>query len=375
MSENLFNLSPLLDQLQTNQLILTPNSRLRRKIIDAYNEFCRNNQQSTWQAPRVYAYSEWITETHQQLLDEALLKTPKVVANESQLQQLWLQIITDDDSGAELINPLKLASDASAALKSLQRWRLSQEELQQHSDADTILLRWLSIYQSQLSELGFCTVEDVQEEIITACLNGHLEQESHLILLGFEQPAPLLTEVISTLSSSHTHLPALPNTPANSCLLSNCASIEEEIYAAALWALHHLQQNSKSSIGIISPDLGQSRDIIERIFIEVFEPHYSLPESPRYTLPFNFSAGIPLGKVPLVHDTLELLKLNQAQWSIEKVLDLLNSPFWVAANDFELQYQISSKIKSKNREYIRAAQFRYICHQLAEQEYEDGHPS
>ncbi|MEZ5525152.1 MAG: hypothetical protein R3E62_09385 [Pseudomonadales bacterium] len=41
-------------------------------------------------------------------------------------------------------------------------------------------------------------------------------------------------------------------------------------------------------------DLAQQRSEIESALTAVFEPQYWLPSTPRYQLPFNISAGIPL---------------------------------------------------------------------------------
>src|SRR5690606_33929634 len=106
------------------------------------------------------------------------------------------------------------------------------------------------------------------------------------------------------------------------------ATEDTEIRAAALWGQAILARNPHAVIGIIVPNLGQTRPQVERIFTEVFEPLAALPQTPRYTLPFNFSAGIPLASTPLVQTALNLLNLNRPTLELESLCSLLHSPFF-----------------------------------------------
>src|SRR5690606_4222940 len=97
------------------------------------------------------------------------------------------------------------------------------------------------------------------------------------------------------------------------------ANDETEIRSAALWSQAILEHNPAAVIGVIVPNLGQIRPQVERVFTEVFEPLAPLPHTPRYTLPFNFSAGIPLATTPLVQTALNLLNLNRQSLELESL--------------------------------------------------------
>src|SRR5690625_7080147 len=91
--------------------------------------------------------------------------------------------------------------------------------------------------------------------------------------------------------------------------------------------LLQLEQDADAIIGIIVPDIGQRRAQVERLFNEVFESAAASPHTPRYTLPFNFSAGQPLGTTPLIDAALNLLRLSQDETDLEPLCAFIHTPY------------------------------------------------
>ncbi|GGY69969.1 ATP-dependent helicase [Cellvibrio zantedeschiae] len=172
------------------------------------------------------------------------------------------------------------------------------------------------------------TRETSYELIAQAFALGDLKKLDEIYLEGFDDLPPLIRHILDIATDSPIHLPN--QTAKHSHLIrTQTSNLEEEIRAAALWSYSELQAApSDALIGIVVPNLGQCRDQVERIFTEVFEAHSIVPNSPRYTLPFNFSAGTPLGTTPLINSLFEILRLQDDNWPLEKLCNLLHSPFW-----------------------------------------------
>lgn len=366
MPISLFDIQPLLPAIDTQVLILTPNSRLKNKLIEAYNQYHQALGSHAWEAPRAYSLSEWITEHYQLLLDRAALEAPASPASEFVLQRLWLDIIQNDTVGAELINPHRLASDAQAAYRTLQRWNLGIEALAEDSaPGENPLIRWVESFEQVLNQHQLCTPEQVQQQIITSYQSGSTAKENQLLLLGFDDIPPLnqsLFEAMATHIQQRATFQASDDEKALNHQAVACPSQQDEIRAAACWAQSILSANPSASVGIIAPNLGQIRKTVEQVFVEVLEPQFSLPETARYTLPFNFSAGVPLGSVPLVHDTLALLQLNLYRIDTEAFIDLLSSPFWSIADSLNVSETLAQQLKRLQRARIKTSQLRQICH-------------
>src|SRR3972149_5193590 len=97
--------------------------------------------------------------------------------------------------------------------------------------------------------------------------------------------------------------------------------------AAARWARTRLEGDSSARIGIVVPDLAQSRNAVRRIFAQVMEPARPLPGGGRRPLPFNLSPGEPLSSYPLVAAALRVLELARHEVEFERASGLIRSPF------------------------------------------------
>ena len=359
MPISLFNIEPLLPAISANSLILTPNSRLKNKLIEAYNQHQQHVGGHHWLSPRVYSLSQWIAEQFQQLLDGAHISQPRAELDDFCERQLWLNIVETDSSGAELINPLKLATDAQSAYKTLLRWNLNPCEL--HQGEALSLEKWSREFEGLLDTLNLTTQENIQHSLCLALDERTIKKEQKVTLVGFDDIPPLTQTLLNKLSDRLTPLDPLSEKVSEpKCVAAAHNSSEEEITAAARWALEKLSNNPDAVIGIISPELGQIRQKVERIFVDVFEPHYALPETSRYTLPFNFSAGMPLGSTALVRDTLSLLQLNFHQNPVELFDNLLMSPFWSIPQSLGLE--LSRLLATGIRETIKTSQLRQLIH-------------
>jgi len=365
MPASLFKLDSLLPALNTDTLILTPNNRLKRKILQAWGEYNLNRSLDRWMSPRVYSLGDWQSECWQQLQDMAYPGCDAAIASDALRQYAWQQAIQTSSQGGGLYKTEVLAATADAAWRNLSLWRISEASLEEYNDPDfQHYLEWLNSTRTILNSRQLITREQACERIIMAFADGSLSKEKSILLHGFDDIPPLNKTMCH--SAAHSTQESVDTQTEGRLTRTTTQTSEEEILAAARWGQNILEQNNEAKIGIIVPNLGQCRDEVERIFVEVFECHSILPSEPRYALPFNFSAGTPLGSTPLVADTLKLLALNLRQWPLADICETLQSPFWMAGDE-HFRTRLISALKRLGQLTVNGADLREQAARLAEQ--------
>lgn len=365
MPQSLIDIAPLQPLLQSGHLILTPNSRLKNKLIQAYNHQQNLDGKSCWHQPRVFAIRDWLTAQYDNLLSAARIDQPGAMATGTQLQQLWLKVIDSHTDGLELINPLRLASDANSAYATLQRWNIDVASIDVETDQQAQFVSWAQQFEADLQQQGLITLEQLQQKVNQALKDKVLAPESQLVLLDFDEITPLLQTTLDLLCAEpKRHRSSIRQQPI--CELRAYSDKQQEVTQAALWAQQRLTDNPEASIGIIVPNLGQERELLARHLTEVFEPQYLSPETSRYTLPFNFSTGIPLGQTPIIQTALSLLRLNYRNWDLEQLIELLHSPFLAEITDIGFTESLCNGLLQRGRHQVSTQQLRSLCQQLAE---------
>lgn len=356
----LFDITPLLPALNQGELILTANNRLRNHILRAYGVFQQTQHHTVWSAPAIFPLNQWLRERWRQLQDQAYGPSQVMIASPAQRQHLWEDVITHSSVSDALLQPEPLAQSADSALRNLSLWRLSENDLRGFENQNTQhFMIWLNEFNTRLAQMQLITEEKSYDIIAEAFSAGVLEQVPRIYLQGFDDIPPLINHVLNLASTDIVVLPP-HRIEHNKIDRVGVTDDETEIRSAALWAKHILENNEDAVIGIIVPNLGQCRDQVERLFTEVFEPLAKMPDKPRYTLPFNFSAGTPLAATPIIHTALELLNLARGPWELDPLCDLLQSPFFGNAdNEWTVRAGVCERLRKQGKFMISATDLRY----------------
>lgn len=358
------NHAELESALHPNTLILTPNNRIKRALLKTWSERAGNGIK-----PNIQSLAEWVQSLWLLLQRTGFEGSDKQICTSLQSSFIWQKVIQECSEECDLIAPQQLTQSAASAYKTLQLWQLSQtqlsEYLQNHNcDSQNFIGSWLASYDATLERQQLASPEYCIETILKAHTENKIPSIDSAILYAFEQLPPLHHNLIHTLI--RTVSAANPQTFNNN--LSQQISLpspDDEIRTAARWAFAKLSENRTQRIGIIALNLGQSRASIERIFTEVFEPQYFLAEQKAYTLPFNFSAGSPLGQTPIIHDALKLLELSQNSWPIDDICQLLQSPFFSYSNqEMALRAETCLMLRRLCKKHISGADLRYRVEQI-----------
>lgn len=369
MVDTYFNIDPYLTAIASGELIITANNRLRNHMLRAYGQQ-QQDKNSVWPSPRIYSLSQWIGLNWELLQRRAYTPAAKRIINNLQRQTLWEKIIGESSLAAALLQPEPLAQAADSALRNLELWQLTEEQVRAaepllSNQSNTYCwLTWLGEFRARLAQLGFITQEMANHILIDAFKNGQIAQEAIIHLTGFDDIPPQHQDLINSACHELTNIK--PDNSQTQLIRTETQNSEAEIRASALWSKQQLEQNPAAMIGIIVPNLGQCRDQVERIFVEVFEPLAALPNRPRYTLPFNFSAGTPLGATPIITATLDLLELQKSSWDLEAICNLLLSPFFGDADkELVLRTHLIQTLRKLGKFTISLSDLRYHCQKLS----------
>lgn len=363
----LFDISSLLSPLANGELILTANNRLRNHILRAYAEQQTAKGLEAWPAPRIFPLNMWLRSCWDELQAQADPDAAMMIASNLQRQWLWEDIIAHAPDCDALLQPEPLAQHADSALRNLELWRLTQTELLNQGNQNSHSFNnWLDEFKARLTRGDFITEETAHTIVARAFSEGRLPRLPRIYLQGFDDIPPLYRHLLTQASDDVIEVAPLH---ISDPLLQRVSASDDtsEIRAAALWAKQQLEKNSEAVIGIIVPNLGQCRDQVERLFTDVFEPLAALPSTPRYTLPFNFSAGTPLAATPLIHCALELLNVNREQWDVDPLCDLLLSPFFGDTdNETALRAQLCDRLRQLGRFSLSTRDLRFYAQRLYE---------
>jgi ATP-dependent helicase/nuclease subunit B len=343
MVSALFDLRTLAEPLARGDLILTANNRLRNHMLRAV---AADQPSGVWRPPAIQPLNQWIMAQWETLQNRAHPATATLMASNLQRQILWQQVIQDSAAGPALLQVEDLAANADAALRNLELWQLTEAQLDaEHGPNSEWFLTWLAAFKQQLTARPLITSESAQAVVLNAFREQLLPRRERIYLYGFDLLPPLHRELLTHACDELIEL--APASVASAQVHRIEAATEDtEIRSAALWSQAILAHDPHAVIGIIVPNLGQTRPQVERIFTEVFEPLAPLPQTPRYTQPFNFSAGIPLATTPLVQTALTLLNLNRSTIELESFCALLTSPFF---GDTETELVMRSLLDEKLR--------------------------
>lgn len=354
---NLFNVEPFLELLDNGSTLVTANSRQSAKIRAAYSNN-KNATQKVCLAPELYSINNWI-EAQWQIQTQQSGHQNWLVLNPIQRLLLWQDIIDQDIDSLPLVKTDQLYSQADAAFRVLTLW---QEDINPWPSEDPVhglFKKWFNIFSTKLKDKCLLIPEQRQEILLDILDKQPIKPVQQLHLYGFDDLPPL-TELMLSASAQELIKHELSADKNSSCYHQTWPTKNVEITAAARWAKSCLSEDPNLTIGVIAPNLGQIRDEIEQVFTETFELETFNIEKPRYTLPFNFSAGTPLAKAPVVGDALLLLQLITNSVSFDAACSLACSPFWLIDNATHTRFKLLDKLARNPKNQISSSTFRRL---------------
>jgi ATP-dependent helicase/nuclease subunit B len=308
--------------LEAGGVVLTPNRRLSRCVLQALGQEQVAAGASAWLTPAVMPREQWLQERWQRGVDRGKL-APGVLLTPLQERRLWQRIILDDPADFSLLSPGRAAAQAMQARSTLMQWRVDyhHRDLRQgfsFAEDSRRFHNWLLQFDAALAAGGLLTRDDLQVALLP---HPELLADRPLLLLEGEAPTPLLEALLqSTPRWERQEIKAgsLDHGP-----LLSFADERAELAAIARWCRARWLENPAGRYAVVLQDMGAMRERLEWYLRREFDCLTRRYES----LPVNFATGLTLDRVPLVRDALRLLALGDRHIKLDDLLGALHSRF------------------------------------------------
>jgi ATP-dependent helicase/nuclease subunit B len=319
--------------LDRGAAVVTANERTARTLRRSFERRKRAVGATSWQPPNVLAWDAWTVSLWRRMLLDG--HAANLLLSPAQEHQVWRSIIANDPAWSGLATVDALAGMAANAWSLLGAYRaharLRPAAMNENTEDTRAFLRWAQAFRRRCQSVGYLAQADLEETILHALAEQSFRiGNPELLLAGFDKMTPVQNALIAALRNSGVAVsswtPEIPST----LHLHAAADPDAELHAAVHWIRHLLQSSASKPprIAVILPSAGPERAEIDRVFREVLAPELLPITAVRSALPYEFSLGQPLARVPMIVTALDLLRWSQRTLPLETVSRLLLSPFF-----------------------------------------------
>ena len=308
--------------LDAGATVVTPNRRLARHLIDAYDRAKRAAGLRAWASARVLPSSAWLAELEREAIAAGAL-APRPRVTDHAAAELWRRAV--DADGDDTLDARALAASASQAWDDLhaygegdERWRTWRGD-----DEPAAFARWADRYQDELTALGVTDAAGAPGRLAQAARSMEAWRGRRAVLVGFIAPEPGLRRVVGALRDAGMVVDELDHLANERTVPRSVAfaSAGDELAAALAWARAEVEGDPDLRVGIVIPDLATRLVEVRR----AARDRLGAPGDDARAPAWNVSLGPPLAEVPLVATALGLLALAWSTLPVGQASALLRS--------------------------------------------------
>ncbi len=336
---------PVPDQIKaafaSGATILTANARAARWLRREYALEKRRAGLRTWTTP---AIEDWDTWLRGQWQTRALASgDAPMLLSSLQERSVWTRMQRDD--AALVVSPARVAAMAEGAYALLSRYEAQAERGHAWAKTDAERFRqWAASFDRECAGRNW-----MPRAKLEAAVAGSLDRESlprAILLVGFDRITPVQDRVLKALESSEVRV-RFADLAFSDVRMEGIRADgrREEIESSAWWVRERIERDPELRIGVLAPDLNAMRSEIERVFRRVLMPQTD-KISADGAMPFEFSLGQPLVRVPAVRAALLLLRWMHAPLREEEISWLLLSGFLSSSGS---EYLALAGLDARNR--------------------------
>lgn len=331
-SSSFFAIDDIRAALQQGHWVITANQRLASRILNAYAIASTETGAEVVETPRVVSLQHWTQQQWLRAIQSALPEALSLRVLDSDSEWfIWQQLLQQDDA-AVLLNPRQTASQLQSAWELVGQWQidLQQDSVRQSFTAnpDTeAFYRLASAFSRYCQQQG--RISSVQRDalLIQWFRQGLLARTGAIVAVGFESMPPLQQQLLNAAGELSLHQSQQQPAAVSAIAVERP---EQELYQALVWAKHCLQDQDKTRLAIVIPDLRSRLVEVERVVQHVFAPEQLAPAAPRHAPVINISAGQRFDQLPLVQAALDVLQLANSEMSLQQAERILLSPFYAS---------------------------------------------
>ena len=330
--------------------VVTPNARLAQSLARDFASEQARAELAAWETADILPLESWLRRLWQEAVhSEAALP---LLLSPAQEHAAWEEAIRASRYAKELFALAPTVAQCRDAWQLAHAWRLPVDARRLPNEDGRAFLEWASHYDKALRERGQADCARAPDLLAPLLADPRLRKPATLATFAFDIVPPQQQEFLERLGNCGTAVIAV-NPPSRPLCLASRVSLADanaEIDAAARWARTRLEAASGSvpRIGIVVPDLAQSRSKVERALANVLAPGHAIAAE-ESALPFNISLGLALDAFPLVADALYIIDLCGAHAPFEHASRILRSPFIAGAEaEREARARLDARLRRRS---------------------------
>ena len=316
----------LLQELRQNidgAAIITSTARAARALRQQYSRQQQAAGRQGWRSPQILAWEPWL----KTLWNAAILggAETRILLNEAQEIELWLQVLMQDESGTQTISIAGLAQQAQQAWQAMHQYRIELREFRNDDNIDVkAFSRWVVELEKVCRRSSLLLFSQVESELANLIRTGKVPLPEAIFLVGFDRTTPAQELLIDAIRSvgcrvESTEQDASSGEWPSHSVLTFAPTLEEEIEGAAQWVRATLLENPNQRIGIVMPSLAEMQDRLDAVFRRVLALSSMNIHAANAPLPYEFSLGTPMNRMPAVRTALTLFAWLESSLPAEDV--------------------------------------------------------
>ena len=328
--------------------VVTPNTRLAQSLARDFASSQAASGLEAWETADILPLESWLRRLWQEAVhSEASLP---LLLSPAQEQAAWEEAIRASRYAKELFALGHTVTQCRDAWHLAHAWRIPLDARRIPNEDGRAFLEWASHYEKSLRDRAQADLARAPD--LLAPVLGNVRKPVTLALFGFDIMPPQQREFLERVAAAGSAVVDATLAPRDSRLVFRVSlpDSKAEIAAAARWARTRLEEASgkPARIGIVVPDLAQSRSRVERALANVLVPAYRLG-SDEPVLPFNVTLGLPLDAFALVADALYVIDLCGTHVPFEHASRVLRSPFIAAAQaEREVRARLDERLRRRS---------------------------
>ena len=304
----------LLRQLERNidgAAVITSTVRAARAMRRQYGRQQQVAGHQGWRSPQILAWEPWL----KTLWDAAILggAETRILLNDAQEGELWLQVLAQDEASTQTISIVGLAKQAQQACQAMHQYRIELGAFRNNDNIDAkAFSRWAVELEKVCRRTQLLPFSRVESELANLVRARKVPLPEAIFLIGFDRTTPAQELLLDALREAGCQVEAIElESPGDERVLHSvitfASTLEEEIESGAHWVRATLLENPNQRIGVVMPSLGEIRDRLDAVFRRVLAPSSMNIHIANAQLPYEFSLGTPMDRMPAVRTALALL--------------------------------------------------------------------
>jgi len=312
--------------LAAGAIIVTPNNRLARAVVQRHDAAQWAAGHTTWPAARALPRGAFVDTLWSEAIAQGM-DAPPPLAGAASLH-VWQTIVETYDS------PLLDARGAAHAAAEAFRWFHEYREANESwpalaagaGDDAATFARWVAAYRQRLRARGVQDRAELADRLVAQGVAW--PEEGPIALLGFNDMSPQQRRLLEALAARGAAVQMLaPPRRAGARSRVECASPTDEIVRALEFARARAERSAAARVGIVVEDLAARRGEVEGLAEEILAPSSLVPLDTLATRAYGLSLGVALAQVPLVAAALDLIALATTGLDAMSAAALARSPY------------------------------------------------